>query len=486
MIPESIENIYVTCNLANKELVYKNAYALIRDKRRLISKPEIEKPISVILFGIDSLSSNSLIRNMPETWSYLQSKEYWFNIPGYNRVGENTFPNLMTFLTGLKIISSEIPCNSKEVGGLDQCPFIWKDFHDNGYVTAYAEDATWMSSFNYLKKGFKDPPTDHYFRPYFQSVIDKLAVQKSGSPFCIGYKHGAEYVYDYMMDFVRRYKGSPYFGLFWVNSFSHNDPNLAFIMDYKISNYLKQLEKERFTEESVIIFLSDHGLRFGSARHTRAGAFEENLPMLNIWIPPKLREPSLLNNLKANQNRLVNPYDLYNTLFDILEKSGYTKDKTEGGCPNCKSIFKPISSNRTCKDIGIPSEFCACAEYKIIPPDSELVVQTANKIVNFMNGFKNSYQNGSFYKLCENLSVGKISDAFENMGKEDELKRIIVISFQTEPNNGLFEVTVKFPQNVTIPDINFQTISISRVNSYGNDSHCIKEETLLRFCYCGN
>lgn len=85
VIPEPIENIFVSCKVDNKE-VYKNVYAIIRNKRRSNPNQVHEDPISVILFGIDSISSNSLIRNMPETWSYLQSKEYWFNLPAYNRV----------------------------------------------------------------------------------------------------------------------------------------------------------------------------------------------------------------------------------------------------------------------------------------------------------------------------------------------------------------------------------------------------------------
>lgn len=404
-------------------------------------------------------------------------------------MGENTYPNVMTFLTGLKIIDSNNPCKGDEIGGLDKCPFIWKDFHDHGYVTAYAEDVTWMSTFNYLKKGFKNPPTDHYFRPYFQCLMNKLDVHLIAySPFCVSYKHGAEYVYDYMMDFVRRYKGSPYFGLFWVNSFSHDNPNLAFIMDHKISSYLKQLEDEGITEESVIVFLSDHGLRFGSARNTRAGAFEENLPMLNIWIPPKLRNSELLNNLRVNQNRLVNPYDLYHTMFDVLARSGYEKtDKNYVACANCTSLFQPISPKRSCKYIGIPSEYCSCKDSKHIPKNSKVVMEAANKIVNLMNGYKNSYKSGHFYKLCKDLSLGRISDAYESVEDVENSKKTLVISFETEPNNALFEMSVTYPENGTLPVVDLETImSISRTSSYANDSHCITEKKLLKFCYCGD
>lgn len=395
----------------------------------------------------------------------------------------------MTFLTGLKIINDELPCHGNEEGGLDECPFIWKNFHDHGYITAYAEDVTSMSTFNFLKKGFKDQPTDHYFRPYFLSIMDKLDVHMVGccSPFCISYKHGAEYVFDYMMDFVRRYKGSPYFGLFWANSFSHDDPNLAFIMDTKILKYLEQLEVEGFNEEAVIIFLSDHGLRFGGARQTPAGAFEESLPMLNIWIPSKLRNEDVLKNLRENQNRLINPYDLYQTMLDILKRSGYKINTlNKDACPNCTSILEPISPERTCRDVGIPSEYCACKDYKSISTNSKLAVTTANNIVDYLNDFKNTFQNGSFHELCKDLHLGIISDVHETVEDSKNVEKNLVLSFETEPNKGLFEVTVKYPQNVTIPAITKDSIHISRINLYEKDSHCIKEAELLKFCYCGD
>uniref|UniRef100_T1GLZ0 Sulfatase N-terminal domain-containing protein n=1 Tax=Megaselia scalaris TaxID=36166 RepID=T1GLZ0_MEGSC len=319
-------------------------------------------------------------------------------------------------------------------------------------MTAYAEDVTWMSTFNYVSKGFKDPPTDHYFRPYFQSVMSKLDVHSIVySPFCISYKHGAEYAYDYMMDFVKTYKGTPYFGLFWANSFSHDDPNLAFIMDERISKYMGQLEEEGIMEESVILFLADHGLRFGAARHTEVGGYEENLPMLNIWIPPKLRTPEILENIRANQKKLINPYDVYHTMFDVLRMSGYEKPGlNRAACLNCTSIFKPMPATRKCRDIGIPSQFCACKDYTSFPIDSNITITTAAAIVNYMNGFKNTFKSSSFSGLCKNLSLGKINGAHESTEDDGNPNKNFVVSFETEPNKGQFEVTLTYQRTLQL------------------------------------
>jgi len=53
---------------------------------------------------------------------------------GYNRVGDNSYPNLMAILTGQ--LAKERPG-----GPIDRTPFIWKDFSAAGYRTLVAEDA---------------------------------------------------------------------------------------------------------------------------------------------------------------------------------------------------------------------------------------------------------------------------------------------------------------------------------------------------------
>ena len=42
--------------------------------------------------------------------------------------------------------------------------FIWKNSLDAGYRTYYAEDSPQISTFNYGKAGFHEPPCDYYHR----------------------------------------------------------------------------------------------------------------------------------------------------------------------------------------------------------------------------------------------------------------------------------------------------------------------------------
>lgn len=84
----------------------------------------------------------------------------------------------MAILTGYNHSLAYDVCQPEKVGKLDKCPFVWNDFHANGYVTSYGEDETSISSFNYNKKGFLKPPTDYYLRPYMLAAEKHLPTKK--------------------------------------------------------------------------------------------------------------------------------------------------------------------------------------------------------------------------------------------------------------------------------------------------------------------
>lgn len=94
-----------------------------------------------------------------------------FMSPLHFQIDDNTFPNIMAILVGYNSTLAFNTCQPTVPGKLESCPFIWKDFRDAGYVTAYGEDEADISSFNYHKTGFVVPPTDFYLRPYMLGIM---------------------------------------------------------------------------------------------------------------------------------------------------------------------------------------------------------------------------------------------------------------------------------------------------------------------------
>ena len=124
-----------------------------------------EKRLSVLLLGFDSVSRLNLRRTMPKTVNYLPYSG-WLEMSGYNKVADNTLPNLAAVLTGLSMDQLKNRCWASRYSNFDNCPFIWQEYSEFGYVTAYAEDDPRGSTFNYHKTGFVIPPTDYYIRPF--------------------------------------------------------------------------------------------------------------------------------------------------------------------------------------------------------------------------------------------------------------------------------------------------------------------------------
>jgi Protein of unknown function (DUF229) len=126
--------------------------------------------MNVLVLGIDAMSHHDMLRHLPLTVAALQAVGA-VSLQGYNKVGHNTFPNVVPLMTGMKVEDLQKACPRKDHNQpFDACPFVWKQFAAHGFRTVYAEDCTTISTFNYAKGGFRQQPTDYYARP-FQQVI---------------------------------------------------------------------------------------------------------------------------------------------------------------------------------------------------------------------------------------------------------------------------------------------------------------------------
>lgn len=73
----------------------------------------------------------------------------------YNIVGDGTPQALIPILTGKTEL--ELPDTRKRIPNsnfVNVYPFIWKDFKEAGYVTAFFEDLPEQGTFTYRLKGF--------------------------------------------------------------------------------------------------------------------------------------------------------------------------------------------------------------------------------------------------------------------------------------------------------------------------------------------
>ncbi|XP_035229449.1 uncharacterized protein LOC118201454 isoform X1 [Stegodyphus dumicola] len=173
--------IRVQCKNFAKITVYDKIHAYIRNASKPAEEPSRNR-INVLIFGIDSLSRLAFIRYLPKTYRYLTESLKMTVFRGINKIGDNTYPNLVALLTGREAYGGNLPDESK---GFDEWPLIWKNYSSAGYATMWAEDFASFGLFNYLAKGFRRPPTLHYLRPFWLAV-EESSLLKISSHMCYG------------------------------------------------------------------------------------------------------------------------------------------------------------------------------------------------------------------------------------------------------------------------------------------------------------
>ncbi|XP_066253244.1 uncharacterized protein [Euwallacea similis] len=485
--------IVIRCTDKGKK-VYENVHTSVRINSNVQKKMNFydnsinnsnnnsnNKPVNVLFIGIDSISRLNFIRALPLTYKYVEDQG-WISLKGYNKMDDNTFPNLMAIFTGFNQTTAYKVCKPKDSGFLDKCPMLWYKYRDLGYITGYAEDAASISTFNYVKKGFIKPPTDYYFRPYVMATekLDKVSV--SSMAFCTGPETSGERILNLIRDFGDTFKGYPHFGFFWMNTFSHNEISTPTMMDQKIKNFLIDLDKKGVTNNTLIIFLSDHGIRFGDIRTTETGWLEERLPFIYFGFPPwfKKRFPTQYQNFQLNVNRLTTPYDLHMTLQHILTMSGLNHTTTPSdACPKCVSLFEEVPKDRSCEEAAISQHWCTCAGYTKIKLESKAEKKVTQFFLDTISKIIQKYVHLGSDK-CSKYTVNDVSISVSQKMSYEKTSFLLVI-MKTYPK-AIFETTISY-----VDDIMNSTLKmgdVSRLDYYGTHSYCVTDAYVKKYCYC--
>ena len=301
-------------------------YKTTLQRRKL--QEETEENLSVYIFGIDSTSRLNAERKLKRTMRYIRQEMGGYVFEGHTKIGENTYPNIVPFLTGRKAYTPETSMDVNDV------PFIWKNFSAQGYVTYFTEDFPEMCSF----KGFHNPPTDHYILPFFIALRQQRAYQvhnvmlyiesqfirlSKSSPLCHGNKPTFRLLFDYFERFFNVYSKKRKFIMPWYNELTHDHLNLLEHADLHLFNHFKFLKNRGHLDNTVLIFTSDHGLRVNAVRNTAIGRIEDRMPLFAIVLPKYLKEryPHIGRAMSLNTKRLTTHWDAYALLTDILNQN---------------------------------------------------------------------------------------------------------------------------------------------------------------------
>lgn len=106
-----------------------------------------------------------------------------------------------------------------------------------------------------------------------------IAYNKVGNyKLCLGSRRPIDVLFKYLTKFYRTMADLPFFSFFWTSSMTHDFINYPLLIDSDLNNLLLQMRDEKYLEKTILLLLSDHGIRFGSFRQTTfQGMVEERL-----------------------------------------------------------------------------------------------------------------------------------------------------------------------------------------------------------------
>ncbi|XP_063363556.1 uncharacterized protein LOC134652314 [Cydia amplana] len=481
------EFVRVKCSHGKK---ITNSFFLFAREKKISVKPKTDLPYNILILGIDSVSRLNLHRTMPKTVTFLNTLGA-VELLRYNKVGDNTFPNLIPLLLGKHVTELQETCWPNKKLTFDNCPFIWERFQQAGFATAYGEDHTMIGTFNYNRRGFAGSPTDYYLRT-FMVEAETFARTNNGGKFklCLNDKYIFKILLDYVEDLTAVSKRS-LFGFFWENTMTHDHLNYPSVMDEDYTALFKRMHSSGYLNKSIVFLTSDHGIRWGKFRKTRQGFLEARLPFVFALIPPSFRKnfSEAYTNLVQNVHRLTTPFDVHATLIDLINlktiENAKINYRTNEAYTSKRSIslFLPIPENRTCESAAIDAHWCV--DYGNVKVDSNS--PEAREAVEYamwhLNGLLKDYPQCAELTLDKVLLVTRlVSDS-----SKEKIKTLVelTVTFSTNPGGGEFEATLGRQGGPGSPWLLLG--SVSRINVYGNQSYCIKhhgDAQLMLYCYC--
>lgn len=469
----------------NDDKVYKEDDNLKRD----------DNP-NVMIIGLDSVSRLNFHRHMNDSVQFLLKELNAIELYGYNKVADNTYPNLIPALTGLdenELISACIPHKNET---FDLCNFIWDDFKQKNYSTAFGEDIAALGLFHYLRRGFTKQSTDYNIRPMLIEMEKNIGSKRDANAFmCLGGRRTYDVILEYARKFVTFMTSGirkPFFSFFWTSSYTHDYLTYPSLIDNDFMVFLKNLSALRALDNTFLLVMSDHGIRWGSFRSTYQGMMEERQPFLFVvppkWFPEKY--PEAMRNLVRNRHKLTTHFDLYETLRDLLDLPSLTmailadrsKELLEiDSLPRGISLFLPIPPSRTCYSASISAHWCTCHEKTELSTTDPRVLRVAHMMVKTINDLV------KMHRECQRLHLNSISVAIVGSSNTAIRNRNvsnhfvdITVRLDTKPGFGEFEATVRVHEKDE-PEL---TGTISRTNLYGKQSECIDDYKLKLYCFC--
>ena len=290
-----------------------------------------------------------------------------------------------------------------------------------------------------------------------------------------------------LLDFLDKYKEKKFFAFAYYDVLTHDNQNGMSLMKKYAFHIFKTITNTELHRNTLIVFFSDHGTRISSYVYTDVGFYEARLPFMYILFPQWFRRKykKLHANLQENSRKLTSNFDVYKTLLGVAQSTFHRMNQSKMTNKPGISLLETLPGNRTCKEAGVPSQWCACVKLAQIPMNSQKIILSAIRLVKSINRELESKAPGkcTMYKLHRVMNAE--SPAIQGAVKLDTFKTMytsntIFVTVKVTPGPAMFRALVPSRGNLDV--------EVERLDRYGNQSYCIEKDPLLsglrHKCYC--
>ena len=447
------EFIMVKCSNAVKGAWVRHQFDEEASKRsKSITKSLIESlktssytPFSVNMIILDSVSRPHFYRTLKNTVNYLNSqlvnsKDYVvYDFINNNVNGENTRPNLVGLLLGRDFTQhkAEIKGWNNNEASYDAKYFsiqnssLWKHYERMGYITLFEFDTIWNFFCDDIgRKVYTDSKLLNFWNAAKNVFSYTDFIQK---PRCFGSKNGHWFLFEYLRQFNKNYKGHNKFTYTHTSIAHENTGQMIKTLDDDLKEGIESLVKyyKETQEDFLIVLAADHGRRVQEWERSVEGVYENKHPFHLI-----ITKQSIIKRLGKetheilthNTERLISRYDWYLTMQHLAmfpygnlspHSALYQTLKSSLPIDSAVSVLlEKIPDNRTCEDVKIKNLDCLCRDFIEIDSRSSLIFNVLEKLA--LGVVREINRKIHAKSQCRKVTFDKVVDAFEFQMKENE------------------------------------------------------------------
>jgi len=323
-IPPGIEAMFIECGNDERQILFHPILPETRTineitgtaDRKMSNQTDLsEKKPNIWVFYIDALSRRHFLRRMHKTRAWFEKQHAgtdWDVIQyfRYHGVGFNTDQNSRALYCGGNEDTPNFFENAKKN---PVCP-IWRPMkqqfdYSTVLITNFCED--WPAAF--LKFTQSENADHEMLAPFCHPDYFSLEGNAYGNfkgPYsimkrCLMGEYVHRHSLHYMEKILRTYKDSPKpFYMHSIFTEAHEGTGeVISTMDEDIANFITKMESENLLDDTIIVFISDHGLHMGlNFAFMENGMIEHRLPQLNILIPQKFNKEARDNYVPMNRS----------------------------------------------------------------------------------------------------------------------------------------------------------------------------------------